>query len=396
MRRVLRASENLIGRIRLPPAVLFAAFLTSACDELPSLGQSEAEVACASDEICGAAENIRVRSIKSYVVTQIASGAERRFSGEIASANAAPLSFPVTGQVTAIAVAAGDRVEKDATLATLDSAPLVINVQSARADLNAAQSAERALRTDLDRQRELRKNGWVSQAALDQSEAEYQNARSQVSVAQSRVTLAERDLASTRMSAPFAGVVSKTEVEPFTEVRAGQTIMIVQSGDAFEVVVSVPEAVISDVATGSPVAIDIATLPLCGCRGNVIEIGAVTSAGNTVDVKVAVTDAPTGLRAGMSAEVAMTIGRAERTSGYFVPLSAIAPGGDAEAGSAKRRYASSAPSQLTRSLSKGFKPAISLHLPASVSCEMVNACAFWASKISARAIGEEQCPLPNS
>lgn len=327
------------GAFRRPKIVgmLLCLLLVSACDRLPSFGGStESETPCRPDEICGAESTQRVRSIKPFVVTKLASGSERRFSGEIVAANAASLSFAVGGQVTSIDVSPGDRVERGSLLATLDSAPYEINVQTAQADLNAAQAAERALRTDLERQGELRENGWISQAAYDQADVEYQNVRSQVSVAQSRLTLAQRDLASTRMVAPFSGVVSSISVDPFTEVRPGQVIVVVQSGDAFEVVVSVPEAVVSEVTAGSPVAIDVATLPLCGCLGNVVEVGAVSSAGNAVDVVVAVTEAPAELRAGMSAEVAVTLGTAERASGYFVPLSAIAPGENDEAASVYR------------------------------------------------------------
>ncbi len=306
---------------------LLSLLVFSACDEIPGSSIVEdAARACGPEAICAERTPERVRAIKPFVVTQPASGTERSFSGEVAAANAAPLSFPVGGRVATIEAAAGDTVEKGAVLATLDSAQFELNVETTRADLNAALSAERALKTDLERQRQLQQNGWVSQAALDQSEVEYENARSQVSVAQSRLTLAERDLASTRMQAPFSGIVSSVAVEPFTEVVAGRTVLEMQSGDAFEVVVSVPDAVVGKIAVGTQVAINVATLPLCGCIGRIVEIGAVSSAGNAVDVVAAVTEAPPGLRAGMSAEVAITFSSEQKTAGYFVPLAAVAPG----------------------------------------------------------------------
>ncbi len=297
------------------------------CDQIPGVGVSkDATPGCGPDVICAEQTPERVRAIKPFVVTQLASGSERSFSGEVAAANAAPLSFPVGGRVATIEVAAGDPVDKGAVLATLDSAPFELNVQTARADLNAALAAERALKNDLARQRQLQENGWVSQAALDQSEVEYENARSQVSLAQSRLTLAERDLASTRMQAPFTGIISSVDVEPFTEVTPGRSILEMQSGDAFKVIVSVPDTAVSKIAIGTQVAIDVATLSLCGCVGRVVEIGAVSSAGNAVNVVVAVTQAPPELRAGMSAEVAMTFATEQQTAGYFVPLTAVAPG----------------------------------------------------------------------
>jgi len=154
------------GQPRITSLLLFVLAL-SACGQTDSGDDS-----CGTDEICGADSAERVRSIKPHVVTQLATGSERRFSGEVAAANAAPLSFAVGGRVMTIDVSAGDAVGSQALLASLDSAPFELNVESARADLKAARSAETALATDLERQRELRKNGWVSQAALDQAEVE--------------------------------------------------------------------------------------------------------------------------------------------------------------------------------------------------------------------------------
>ncbi len=324
-----------LGRAATPVVCLLGVTVLSACEESPEAGDASAP--CGRDEICGAASDARVRAIKPYVVTQSATGVERRFSGEIVAVDSAPLSFPVGGRVDAIHVAAGDDVEQGALLASLDQAPFQINVESAEADLSAAQSSERALEIDLQRQRDLHQNGWVSDAALDQAEVQYDNARSQASVAQSRLALAERDLASTRMLAPFSGVVASVEVEPFTEIVSGQSVIVVQSGDAFEVIVSVPDAVIGKVSLGSQAAVDVATLPLCGCVGHIVEIGAVSSAGNAVDVVVAVTQAPPGLRAGMSAVVAVTLGEADRRAGYFIPLASIAPG-DAEGSAVVFRF----------------------------------------------------------
>ncbi|MEL7489828.1 MAG: efflux RND transporter periplasmic adaptor subunit [Pseudomonadota bacterium] len=301
--------------------------LVVGCERIPGFAGSHAEnQPCGRDEICAAESEGRVRAIKPFVVTQLASGAERNFSGEIAAANEAPLSFPVSGRIETIDVAAGDAVEKGALLATLDSAQFELNLETTQADLNAALAAERAIKTDFERQKELQRNGWVSQAALDQSQVEYENARSQVSVARSRVTLAERDLASTKMQAPFSGVISSVDADPFTEVVAGRTIMTLQSGDALEVVVSVPDVAVDKLAVGAQVAIEVGTLPLCGCVGRIVEIGAVSSAGNAVDVVVAVTRGPPELRAGMSAEVAVTLSNETQVSGYFVPLTAVAPG----------------------------------------------------------------------
>ena len=110
--------------------LLLAIVVLSACGQT-----APGDSSCGSNEICGTDSAERVRSIKPHVVTQLAIGSERRFSGEVAAAHAAPLSFPVGGRVMTIEVSSGDRVEAQALLASLDSVPFELNVESAQADL---------------------------------------------------------------------------------------------------------------------------------------------------------------------------------------------------------------------------------------------------------------------
>ena len=74
----------------------------------------------------------QIRAIKTYTVTEVASGQTRKFSGQVYATDSATLSFHVSGKVIEMRVKQGDRVEKDQVLAVVDAQPYDLDVQSAK------------------------------------------------------------------------------------------------------------------------------------------------------------------------------------------------------------------------------------------------------------------------
>jgi len=69
-------------------------------------------------------------------------------------------------------------------------------------------------------------------------------------VARTRLGLAQQDLAKTKLTAPFTGVVAERDVAPVTEVKVGQTLFRLDSKGGYEAVLSVPDAVVSRLTIG--------------------------------------------------------------------------------------------------------------------------------------------------
>ena len=270
----------------------------------------------------------RVRAIKPYYVSEPAGGDMRRFSGAIVAADTSNLSFAVPGTVAAVNVVQGDHVEEGQVLATLDPEQYELNVAAARSELQTAEANHTNAVQNLERQEELYEKGWVSKAAYDQAVASLDSTEGNLNLARSRLSSAQRDLADTRLTAPFDGVIGSREVEPFVEVTAGQTLFEINSEGAMEIEITVPDSLISRFTVGLPATVNAATVPTCGCEARITEIGSVAGAANAVEVKASLFDAPPQLIPGMAAEATVILSQPDGAHGYLVPLVAIAAGDD--------------------------------------------------------------------
>ncbi|MEM8986620.1 MAG: efflux RND transporter periplasmic adaptor subunit [Pseudomonadota bacterium] len=276
----------------------------------------------------------RIRAIKPYYVVEPAGGDVRRYSGAIAAANTSALSFSVSGTVASVDVNQGDSVIEGQVLATLDPEPFNLNLDAARSELASAQADFENARAELDRQRQLYERDWVAKAAYDKARAAYEASEGKLNLARSRLGLAERDVSHTKLRAPFDGVISVRSTDPFVEVKGGDPVLRVDSEGVFEVDVAIPDAVVGRIAIGAPVAIDVTTIPGCGCTGRIIEIGAEAGAANAVPGTIAILTGADGLLPGMAAEVSIVLSEESGLSGFMAPIVAIAPGDETAAGTA--------------------------------------------------------------
>lgn len=274
----------------------------------------------------------RVRSIKPYYVSEPAGGEVRRVSGTIAAAKTSALSFAVSGKVATVTVNPGDRVKAGQVLATLDPKRFDLNVRAEKSQLSSARASYADKKAELDRQRQLFKKGWVAKAAIDRAVAAFDAAAGDLNLARSRVGSVEKDRADTVLRAPFDGVIATRDVEPFEEITAGKMLFLINSEAALEVDVSVPDNIVSRISVGTPVTVKVSTVPGCGCTGRITEVGTSSGSANTVAVKAALLLQRPGLLPGMSAEVSISLSGGNRTNGYLVPLTAIAPGDKAAQG----------------------------------------------------------------
>ena len=132
------------------------------------------------------------------------------------------------------------------------------------------------------------------------------------------------------------GSFAERTVDPFVEVRPGQSLFALNSNEALAVELSVPDAAVGRLSIGLPVTIDVSTVSGCGCAGRITEIGSTAGAANAVPVKATLVETASGLLPGMAAEATVVLADGESDRGYLVPLVAIAPGEGAENGTVVR------------------------------------------------------------
>ena len=267
----------------------------------------------------------QVRAIKTFTVTEVASGQTRKFSGLVHATVSSTLSFQVAGNIKKMRVKQGDRVKKGQVLAVLDKQPYRLDVQSAQADLRKARADQSQARQEYKRQETLFKKGWVAKARLDRVQQSRDSTGSQVEFATSKLNLARRDLRLTEMKAPFAGTISRKHVDAFVEVKTGQPVFDIEASGALDVRFDIPETIISRVTLGMPVTVTFPTAPGSVLHGRITEIGSTAGQANAFPVKAGLVEPPPRVRSGMTTEISILLKQEGTTSAYLVPLAAIAP-----------------------------------------------------------------------
>lgn len=270
-------------------------------------------------------EDAAIPRVKVFTVGKKATGQSRRISGKVQAAKESTLSFGVGGKVVEIIVAQGDDVTRGQLLARLDSEPLSIKLEDARAKLNNSRAKLLESQRSFERTDKLYKQRGASQKDLEAATANLATANGNLKTAQGVLSQTELDFAHTKLIAPFSGKVKEVLVDPFQEVNASEPISTLQSYDALEIKVRVPETLIRYVDHGQIVHAAFPSLPGVAVSGTVITIASEAENGNAFPVTVSLSDTDPNLRPGMTASLTFNFNAyLEGRTAYLIPLSAIA------------------------------------------------------------------------
>lgn len=225
-------------------------------------------------------------------------------TGTITPKRQADLTFSSSGTVTRVAVDVGDKVQKGDVLATIDTTSLQAQVDAAEAQVSAAE-------TQLDEDDDAS----ATQVAADTAS---------LASARSDLEQARDALAAATMRAPFSGTVSAVGFEVGDQVGSGTNqaasggsgstpAITLISPRSLEVDANVSAADVSRLKKGMQVEIT----PTGGgdvVYGTVSEVGVIATASDSgaaqFPVTVDVTGRPSGLYAGSTASLAITVKQA--------------------------------------------------------------------------------------
>jgi macrolide-specific efflux system membrane fusion protein len=239
-------------------------------------------------------------------------------SGTVDATDTEDLSFPASGQVTAVWVKAGQRVAKRARLAAIDSASLAAAVAESRATLATAQAK------------------LAADTASGASSAQRSADAAAITVAQGQVTSATTDLAGATLTAPFAGTVTSVGYVVGQQVGSGSSssagagsgagtgagsgsaagstsdtatasagaIHLVSTG-SYEIQASVDATDVGLIKAGNQVTITVgdSAQPVFGTVSSVGIVATTTSGVASFPVVVAVTGSPAGVYPGATASL---------------------------------------------------------------------------------------------
>lgn len=267
------------------------------------------------------------KPVKIEVVGDSALTGADSFAGTLRARKRTALGFESSGRVAAILVDVGDRVRAGQVLARLDESPARWKLDKAQADRKTAAAMLAERRTHLRQQEGLARDEIISPAALEAAQTSHQQAVSQLDAATAAVDAARRDLALTRIIAPFDGEVVARAAQPFTDVAAGQTILQVESGSALEVVTMLPDMVATTLKPGAQARAISGTESL---KLTLERLSGRSDNGSLVQAIFRVHEAPAGVRNGGAVFVELERKGAKAVT---LPVSAVMVGAEANGGS---------------------------------------------------------------
>lgn len=275
-----------------------------------------------------AANEHLVRGLRTYKVAARAESRVRRFPSILQPADLSVLSFEIAGQLKAINLQVGQKVQLGDPLAEIDPRSLQAQVEQANAGVQQAQATVDNAEGDFQRKQELLKKGITTQAAFDQSNANLLTARAQLDQARHQLELANHNLDRSKLLAPFSGALARVEVKSFAQVTAGQPILTLYSDDRFETSFLVPAPTFQTLQLGQHVEVKVADLADLSLKGEITELGSRAEQVSAFPVVVRLENSAPGLNAGMSVEVAIEEPLIGGGNGFLLPLTVLAPEGE--------------------------------------------------------------------
>jgi len=274
-------------------------------------------------------------------------------TGRVRAPARARIGASVTGTVREVRVREGAHVARGALLLALDDAPAAAALAQARAALTSTEARARSIadqaaltaiqaERDLARARALLAQGAISERDLEVAEQAAAVARSELDVAQARarpdgtappalaeiararaaVAGAQAQLALTRISAPAGATVLARDVEPGDLVVPGRVLLDLALDGATELVAYPREENLAELQRGARAVASADAFPTRTFAARVASVAPVIDPGQgTVEIRLAVPDPPSYLRADMTVSINVEVARHDTT--LVLPLDRV-------------------------------------------------------------------------
>jgi len=220
--------------------------------------------------------------------------------------------------VTDVKVAVGDRVKAGQSLASASPADLRRQLANADATLGNAKLQQQTAQDNVDALTSSSSTDQIRQAKIALN-----NAKSQVSDAsKARADIVDQMRLGT-IKAPIAGIVTTVNITKGLTAPSGDAIVI--DADSFDITANVVESDVAKMAVGQ--AADVSIAAVGADLTGVVKSIAPTATGNTTGdvvnyaVTVSLQNPPAAVRAGMTADVTITIASANNV--LTVPAAAL-------------------------------------------------------------------------
>lgn len=170
-----------------------------------------------------------VRPVKLFTITDQNSNRYRSFPAKVVASEATELSFRLPGELVELPVHEGQEVAQGDVIARLDDNDLINQLTQAQANYELAKA-------EFKRKQNLYAENIISKSSFEQ-------AQTALTANEVALKLAKDNLQHATITAPFSGRIGRVFVENHQFVQAKQPIVLLQSIDAIDVQLELPESV---------------------------------------------------------------------------------------------------------------------------------------------------------
>jgi RND family efflux transporter MFP subunit len=230
------------------------------------------------------------------------------------------VSAQIAGRVIDIRFDVGDRVKKGEVIVRIDERAATQAVAASEAQVREAQASLSNARAQHERSRQLLAQRFISQAALDQSEASYKAAQARVTALLAGVGQAATERSFATIVAPYGGIVSARHVELGEMAVPGKPLMTGFDPATLRVAANVPQAQVAAIQASGKARIEIPS------RGQWVEAKTLTLVPSadprthTTRVRLDLPEDVSGIYPGVFARAHFVIGKSPR---LLVPRAAV-------------------------------------------------------------------------
>lgn len=250
------------------------------------------------------------------------------FDGVVEAVRQTVIAAQVTGAVIQLDVKAGDTVQRGQLLLRIDARAADQNAAASDAQVLAARASLDVATRQYERQQELFKKNYISQAAMERAESEFKATRAQLAAQGAQAGAVRTESGFYAIRAPYAGVVADVPVTLGDMALPGRPLLTLYDPAALRVSVSVPQTAASRIVAGQAPRIEMpgVAAPQGVTPVRVEVLPTVDAATHTVVVRLELPAGQKGLSPGMFARVWLALapgGAGADATSVRVPLPAI-------------------------------------------------------------------------
>lgn len=173
-----------------------------------------------------------------------------RSVGVIYNLDSSKVSSETSGVVNKVYVEIGDKISKNQILAEIDKKELINSRDTQQFDIKRIQSQLLDQEKNLQRYKDLFKNGYVSQSELDGLQTSVNGLKQQVSIAKSILANYEISIAKSTIRSPIAGVLQERNISEGTLASIGTHLFTIVDNSNVLILVNYPEFFSDVIKTG--------------------------------------------------------------------------------------------------------------------------------------------------